>query len=124
MNIQLTNSIYSLMGCDTLKMEAPWSSETLVYYHITTWHQNTEDCKLNLHHCENLESHNYQMFTLRYTERIFTIMKIWHIMHMVPELQSILPTPQKASYGLKFIASCVWYCKHQPFLLSLIPKYH
>jgi hypothetical protein len=31
----------------TLKMEVAWSSETLVSYHITVWHHNSEDLYLN-----------------------------------------------------------------------------
>jgi hypothetical protein len=34
--------------CFTLKMEAARSSETLVFYHITTWYHNPEDHDLIL----------------------------------------------------------------------------
>jgi hypothetical protein len=40
----------------TLKMEAAKSFEMLVSYCNTTWHHNTEDIDLNLHHCRNLKS--------------------------------------------------------------------
>jgi len=34
-------------------------SETLVSYHNITWCYNPEDLDLNLHHHENLKSHNF-----------------------------------------------------------------
>jgi len=36
-------------------MEAAWSTETMVTYHITTRHRNREDGELNLHRRENLK---------------------------------------------------------------------
>jgi len=42
----------------TLKMCAVWSSEMLVYYHITTWCQKPED-NLNLICRENFKPHNF-----------------------------------------------------------------
>jgi hypothetical protein len=41
----------------TLKMEAAWSSETLVSCHISTWRHNPQERKLGLHYRENLKSH-------------------------------------------------------------------
>jgi len=40
----------------TVKMEATWSSETLVFYLNTRRRHNSEDLDLNLHRRENLES--------------------------------------------------------------------
>jgi len=40
----------------TLKMETAISSESLISYHITTWHHNPEDHNLNLYCHENLKS--------------------------------------------------------------------
>jgi hypothetical protein len=39
----------------TLKMEAAQASETLVYYHTTTYLHNPEDIDVN-HHCESLKT--------------------------------------------------------------------
>jgi hypothetical protein len=38
----------------TLKIEAARSSETLVFYHITTWYHNPEDHDMNLH-CDHFK---------------------------------------------------------------------
>jgi hypothetical protein len=46
----LDNSIHF-----TLKMEAARSSETLVFYHITTLRYNPEDLESNLYHREKIK---------------------------------------------------------------------
>jgi hypothetical protein len=40
-------------------MEATQTSEMLLSYHSTSWHDNPEDLDLNLHHSESLKSHIY-----------------------------------------------------------------
>jgi hypothetical protein len=42
----------------TLKMEAAWSSETSVSYHITTWRHNPKNLDPNLHRRENVVSNS------------------------------------------------------------------
>jgi len=41
-----------------MKMEAAWPSKPMVFYHITVQSHNPEDHNMNLHHHENLKSHN------------------------------------------------------------------
>jgi hypothetical protein len=53
----------------TLKMEAARSSEMLVSYGNTVWHDNPKDLVLNLHHCEDPIS--------RYLVIIFQFIKLF-----------------------------------------------
>jgi len=39
-------------------METAWSFETMISYQNTVWRHNPEDLELNIHHHENLKSHN------------------------------------------------------------------
>jgi hypothetical protein len=38
-----------------MKMEAAWTSGTLVSYNGTTWYHNPEELNSDLHHCENIK---------------------------------------------------------------------
>jgi len=58
-----------LQGELSMKMEAAWFSETLVFYHITTRFHYIEDHYMHLHRHENLKSRNFitakRMFLLQ-----------------------------------------------------------
>lgn len=47
--------LHVLYNC-ALKMEAVYSSETLISTYQTTWCCNAENHNMNLHHCQNLKS--------------------------------------------------------------------
>jgi hypothetical protein len=57
----------------TLKMEGPWPSKILVFYHIITLSHNPEDHSLNFHCHENLKSH-FQILLFPCTNKVF---KVW-----------------------------------------------
>jgi len=53
-------------------MEALWYSKMLVSYHITVQHHNSEDHKMNLHHCKNLKCALYLLqFSIHCFLKIF-----------------------------------------------------
>jgi hypothetical protein len=47
--------VFSIASHFTLKMEAAWRSETLVFYHVIT--RRHRNCELNFYRCGNLISH-------------------------------------------------------------------
>jgi len=54
--VMLTGKSFLFLDCSSLKMKAPWSSETLATVYQSTWPNISEDLNLQQHQCENIKS--------------------------------------------------------------------
>jgi len=56
-------------------MEAARTFETLVSYHITSWHHNSEELDLDLYSSKNLKLQNLQSFIINKGPYQFSLIK-------------------------------------------------
>jgi hypothetical protein len=113
-----------LLGCDTVwylhsEDEASWSTQTLVFYHIITWHHNPkDDVKLCYHenftYCINKDHPYRYVHAVNYSSKggswvCLTITFFYHILvSCVSFLFSFLPVV----YWTHVTSSLFWLCSN------------